>query len=82
LSSSARAVPTTRARLAAGTARRGSSHPDAQRLREADADLGLVAAAQPAPGVERWVLEAGVVAGEGHELDRLAEREESAPWAT
>ena len=53
----------------------GRAHPDAQRLREADADLRLVAAAQPAPGVERGVLEARVVAGEGDELDRLAQRE-------
>ena len=55
--------------------REGRADADAQRLREPDADLGLVAAAQPAPGVERRILEARVVAGEGDELDRLAERE-------
>ena len=65
------------ARLAAARQLHGErrADADAQRLREADADLGLVVAAQPAPGVERRVLEAGVVAGEGDELDRLAQRE-------
>ncbi|HEX5899956.1 MAG TPA: hypothetical protein VFY32_11205, partial [Solirubrobacteraceae bacterium] len=48
---------------------------DPQRLGKADADLGFVAAAQAPAGAERRILEAGVIAGEGDELDRLAERE-------
>ena len=56
--------------------------PDPERLREPDADLGLVVGRHPAPARERRVLEARVVAGEGDELDRLAEREESAPRTT
>ena len=71
-------MPTTRKRasppLGSCTAR-VEPDADAQRLGQPDADLGLVAAAQAPPGVERRVLEARVVAGEGDELDRLAERE-------
>jgi hypothetical protein len=49
--------------------------PDPQRLREPDADLRLIVAVQPPSAVDGRVLEPRVVAGEGEQLHRLAERE-------